>query len=468
MDMDEYELEREASAPIDMLETYFSALGWAYERNGEDEIVSSFQGSWTQYELRAIWRAEDQVLQFLALPDIRVAPEKRAATYETIGLINEQLWLGHFEFWSASGLVLFRHAALLEGDESGTLSLQQAETLVEAAIEECERFYPVFQFVLWADKTPAGSDRRRPDRDAGRGLTARWPTRLAGPALARRLRQYGRRRCSARWLEEGVDPAHVSVIRPSGAPCGEGVRVTTAYPEDEVPAIVLLGDEALSARSRRARRWRRSSIAETILVSILAGVELASLRARFARPRTIIRAMPNLPVRIGKGAVGLYQRQRATWPPRALITGLMAALGHAEWFEDETPFQLAGHLTGAGPAFLFRFIDALAAAAERLGLPYDQAQRLARARWSRARRRWPRPRTTIPRRSRARSRAPAAPPQAGLAMLDADRRPARSGRAHARGVARAAAWKWPPRRAEGTVSDPRRLTGRAVSPIGIA
>ncbi len=154
MNMDEYELEREASAPIDMLETYFSALGWACERNGEDEIVSSFQGSWTQYELRGIWRAEDQVLQFLALPDVRVAAEKRAAVYETIGLINEQLWLGHFELWSASGLVLFRHAALLEGDDSASLTLQQAETLVEAAIEECERFYPVFQFVLWADKTP--------------------------------------------------------------------------------------------------------------------------------------------------------------------------------------------------------------------------------------------------------------------------------------------------------------------------
>src|ERR1700752_980967 len=146
MNMDEYALEREASAPIDMLETYFNAMGWAAERAGEDEIVSSFQGSWT---------AEDQVLQFLALPDIRVAAEKRDAVYEAIGLINEQLWLGHFELWSASGLVLFRHAALLEGgEESGTLTLQQAETLVEAAIEECERFYPVFQFVLWADKTP--------------------------------------------------------------------------------------------------------------------------------------------------------------------------------------------------------------------------------------------------------------------------------------------------------------------------
>ncbi|MGQ0659724.1 YbjN domain-containing protein [Sphingosinicella sp.] len=154
MNMDEYALEREASAPIDMLETYFSAMGWAAERAGEDEIVSSFQGSWTQYELRGIWRAEDQVLQFLALPDIRVAAEKRDAVYEAIGLINEQLWLGHFELWSASGLVLFRHAALLDGENNATLSLQQAETLVEAAIEECERFYPVFQFVLWADKTP--------------------------------------------------------------------------------------------------------------------------------------------------------------------------------------------------------------------------------------------------------------------------------------------------------------------------
>jgi hypothetical protein len=153
--MDEYDVEREASAPIEMLEHYFSALGWASERTGEEEIVSSFQGSWSQYELRAIWREDDHVLQFLALPDIRVAADKRAAVYEAIGLINEQLWLGHFELWSSSGLVLFRHAALLEGEgESGALSLQQAETLVEAAIEECERFYPVFQFVLWADKTP--------------------------------------------------------------------------------------------------------------------------------------------------------------------------------------------------------------------------------------------------------------------------------------------------------------------------
>ena len=154
MNVDEYELERDTSAPIEMLEHYFAAHGWAHERSGDEEIVANFQGRSAQYELRAIWRSEDQVLQFLALPDVRVSAEKRAATYETIGLINEQLWLGHFELWASSGLLLFRHATLLEGDEGGVLTLRHAETLVEAAIEECERFYPVFQFVLWAGKTP--------------------------------------------------------------------------------------------------------------------------------------------------------------------------------------------------------------------------------------------------------------------------------------------------------------------------
>ena len=179
----------------------------------------------------------------------------------------------------------------------------------------------------------------------------------------------------ARWLEEGVDPAHVSVIRPSGAPAGDGVRVTTDFPEDEVPAIVLLG----------MKPYQLDSVApalapildpETILVSILAGVELASLRARFPAPRTIIRAMPNLPVRIGKGVIGLAS-DSADKTARALVTGLMATLGHAEWFQDEESFQLAGVLTGAGPAFLFRFIDGLAGAAEQLGLPFEQAARLA-------------------------------------------------------------------------------------------
>ena len=55
--------------------------------------------------------------------------------------------------WSGSGLIVFRHAALVgEGD---SLTFEQAEAVSEAAIEECERFYPVFQFVLWGGKSPS-------------------------------------------------------------------------------------------------------------------------------------------------------------------------------------------------------------------------------------------------------------------------------------------------------------------------
>lgn len=146
--------ESAAGAPIDVLESWFSAHGWTHERIGDEEIVAATQGSWGQYELRGVWRDDDAVLQFLAFPGVQVTEAQQSAIYETIGLINEQLWIGHFELWAGNGTILFRHAALLDADEEGGLSLDQAETLVEVAVDELDRFYPVFQFVLWGGKSP--------------------------------------------------------------------------------------------------------------------------------------------------------------------------------------------------------------------------------------------------------------------------------------------------------------------------
>jgi pyrroline-5-carboxylate reductase len=181
----------------------------------------------------------------------------------------------------------------------------------------------------------------------------------------------------ARWIECGIDRSEITVVRPSGVAAAEGVRTLTVLPEDEVPALVLLAvkpqklDEVAPALAPVLDR-------HTILVSILAGVELASLRERFAAPEAIVRAMPNTPVRLGKGVVELIAGGAGAGA-RAAVEALVAPLGHAEWFEDEALFALAGHLSGAGPAFLFRFIDALAAAGAALGLPEDQAARLAKA-----------------------------------------------------------------------------------------
>jgi hypothetical protein len=151
--LDHSDHDGDAAAPIDMLEAYYSAHGWDHERQ-DDEVVATVKGSWTTYELRALWREDDSVLQFLAFPDIKVADDRRSAIYEAIGLVNEQLWIGHFELWSSSGVLLFRHAAMVDGADEAVLTLAQAELLVDSAIEECERFYPVFQFVLWGGKSP--------------------------------------------------------------------------------------------------------------------------------------------------------------------------------------------------------------------------------------------------------------------------------------------------------------------------
>lgn len=150
--LDEAEYEREDAAPIDMLESYFAAHGWTYEREDE-EVVAKVKGSWTEYELRAIWRDDDGVLQFLAFPDIRVPDERRAALYETIGLVNEQLWIGHFDMWNHEGVVLFRNSHLLTG--GAEVTPQQCEALLRSATESCDLYYQAFQFVVWAGKSAA-------------------------------------------------------------------------------------------------------------------------------------------------------------------------------------------------------------------------------------------------------------------------------------------------------------------------
>ena len=140
------------AAPVEMLAQLFEAHGWPCEFISEDEISGEIQGSWTTYQVRGIWRAEDRVLQLLCLPEIRVPEAKRADAFELLGLINEQLWLGHFDIWSRGGVLLYRHGLML--GEDGLLSLSMAQTAIDAAVSECDRFYPAFQFVLWGDKDP--------------------------------------------------------------------------------------------------------------------------------------------------------------------------------------------------------------------------------------------------------------------------------------------------------------------------
>jgi pyrroline-5-carboxylate reductase len=177
------------------------------------------------------------------------------------------------------------------------------------------------------------------------------------------------------WLAAGADPRMITVVRPSGRPPAPGIRTLTSLPEDEVPALVLLGVKPQKL-AEIASALAPVLDPETILVSILAGTPLATLRALFPAPRTVVKAMPNLPVSLRRGVVELHTDGGSDEPARAEVERLMAALGHAAWFDDESLFGVASALTAAAPAFLFRFLDALAAAGEELGLPASQSSRL--------------------------------------------------------------------------------------------
>ncbi len=139
--------------PLDVLEQMVAANDWPYERFGDEEITTAVTGSWCEYHLRFYWREEGQVLQVAATFDFRIPDNKKSEIYETLARINERLWIGHFELWSDQGSLMYRHAVLVD-EETGGISERHCETLVENSIAECERFYPVFQFVIWAGKSP--------------------------------------------------------------------------------------------------------------------------------------------------------------------------------------------------------------------------------------------------------------------------------------------------------------------------
>ena len=110
----------------------------------------------------------------------------------------------------------------------------------------------------------------------------------------------------------------------------------------------------------------------------MAGVEIATLSAQFTLFQAIIRAMPNMPVAHGQGVVALFGANQGD-PLRTQMDALMASFGVIEWLDDETLFDAVIAVSGSGPAFVYRFIAAMAHAGGMLGLPAEQAIRMAAA-----------------------------------------------------------------------------------------
>lgn len=180
----------------------------------------------------------------------------------------------------------------------------------------------------------------------------------------------------AGWLAGGMDASRFTVVDPFLPQAPDGVTLLRELPARTFDAVLV------GVKPQMLHEVAPAVAAcigpQTTVFSILAGVELATLSGLFSQARAVVRIMPNLAAAIGRSPMGLAGMNLDD-AGRQAVTQLVAPLGVPEWLADESLFDAVTALAGSGPAFLYRFIDAMAQGAVALGLPEAQASRLALA-----------------------------------------------------------------------------------------
>ena len=141
------------SNPLQVVEDIAAVNSWSFERSGDNEITILVKGRWTDYQVCFTWMSEIEALHLACTFDMKIPDVRRAEVQKLIALVNEQLWIGHFDVWMQSGLIMYRQALPLNGGLTAT-SLQ-CEAMLASAVDASERYFPAMQFVVWAGKSAA-------------------------------------------------------------------------------------------------------------------------------------------------------------------------------------------------------------------------------------------------------------------------------------------------------------------------
>ena len=139
--------------PLTVVEDVAADNNLSFERSGDDEITIVSKGNWTDYQLSFTWMSEIEALHLACAFDMKIPEPRRGEVQRLIAAINEQLWVGHFDIWTHTGMIMYRQALVLPGGMAA--STAQCETMLVSALHGCERYYPAFQFVVWAGKSAA-------------------------------------------------------------------------------------------------------------------------------------------------------------------------------------------------------------------------------------------------------------------------------------------------------------------------
>ncbi len=141
--------------PIDLVETLAEHHEWEFDRVTDDQIAMAVEGQWRTYSITLAWSERDETLRLVCTFEMEPPEPRLPALYETLNRTNELCWTGGFSFWPEQKLMVWRYGLVLAGGQMA--GPEQIDRMISGAVAACERFYPAFQLVSWADRSPASA-----------------------------------------------------------------------------------------------------------------------------------------------------------------------------------------------------------------------------------------------------------------------------------------------------------------------
>tara|TARA_Y100001970_G_C13855074_1_gene661257 strand:+ start:135 stop:623 length:489 start_codon:yes stop_codon:yes gene_type:complete len=146
------EIENIPINPIDIVEDVIYQKKWNFSRADDHELVAEISSQWCQYRLYFNWSEDIRAMSFTVTFDLKFPQSKLCKAYELLGLINEKLWIGHFDITNKNGIPAYRNTVL--SSSNNDFLHKKLEDLVDIGIYECEKYYPSFQQVLFDQQSP--------------------------------------------------------------------------------------------------------------------------------------------------------------------------------------------------------------------------------------------------------------------------------------------------------------------------
>lgn len=132
--------------PIDVIEDIAIGKNWTIDRIAKNEAAIDLPDKEGGFAFFFAWSEYLEALHLsCSLSDIEIKEKDLPTVFELLATVNEKMWMGHFSFWKEEKLIMFRHSFLIDTVGHDPVKILE---LVEMALEECNRFKPVFDLVI--------------------------------------------------------------------------------------------------------------------------------------------------------------------------------------------------------------------------------------------------------------------------------------------------------------------------------